>query len=55
MSMFQNEKIKEVANKVENLAIPLEEKVDSIGAKILKSKWTWLIVLGVIGLIAYIF
>ena len=48
MSMFQNEKIKEVANKVENLAIPLE-------AKIIKSPYTWAIILGIGAAIAVIF
>ena len=55
MSMFQNEKIKEVANKVENLAIPLEEKVDSALAKIIKSPYTWAIILGIGAAIAVIF
>ena len=48
-------KLKEVAQKVENLAIPLEEKVDPLLTRVVKSKWTWLIVLSFTAVVAVIF
>jgi len=53
MTMFQRKRIKEMQERIEAAAAPLEEKVDGFwmrlgkfGAKIAANKWTWTITLG---------